>query len=353
MESSTNKNIQQTSTEHCVEIVPPFTNEVDSFDNAESYPDMELVISGMKKPLKLHRKIVACASGQMKKMMDEGEHQMEWPYDTSKEGEKEALVKALRFCYGETLSVGIKNEECFQMIVAFKRLQVTCLDEVLTTLTTFVVYEASQNIETGVDLLKGCIRHKECCGTEQCSLDKKLTAIVLSKENMQNHFEKAVNGCLMTLPPEYLDVVVYGESHTKCSEFCLRMQYVRCHPNELSNEEKHKLMVRCDWSALNSQELKEPLLRAFVGTEELLYAYEKALEFRERENENTKKILQKTETQMEEKVKQLEKDKESKAQEAEESKKRAEMLQKEKEDCWNQMETLKGLIKENCLFNYE
>lgn len=343
--TNTNNDKKQTGIGNTLRIVPPYTNEVDSFDNPDSYPDMELAITGMKRPLNLHRKILAGTSGQMKEMMDEREQRLEWPYDTNKEGEKEALVKALRFCYGESLCIGIRNKECFQLMVAFKRLKVTCLDNVITTITNFVVHEACRSVEMGVELLKGCIKYEECCGPNQSSLDKKLAVIVLSKDNMHDHYKEVVDDCLMTLPPEYLNAVEYGEPHTKYCEFYLKMQYIRVHSKEMSSDEKHDLITKCNLSMLNSLELKEPCLRELIDKDELLDTYEKALEYKERDNEQAMKKI----WEMEMKMEIIEKEKDRMTHEMEEFKKRAERGEKEKEEYWSQMERIERLIKENCL----
>ena len=253
---NSNKSNESNQENDTVAIVPPYNNEIGSFDNPDSYPDCELVVDEKEKPLHLHRKILAQASGKVKAMLDEGRGtKLEWPYDTTDEIDGEAMMKALRFCYGETQFVGTKNGECIAMIVALTRLQVSCLDEVVTTLSNFAVEEAKRKVEIGVELLKKCVGYKEMSGTNQLTLDKKLAAIVLTKENMHEHNRDVVDECLMVLPPEYLDEVEFGEPHTRWSEFALRMKYVRCHAKELTKEEKHAMVAQCNMSMLNNQEI--------------------------------------------------------------------------------------------------
>ena len=299
-----------------MELIPPYPNEVESFDNPETYPDLEFVVAGMEKPLQLHRRTLARASRWADEMLGRRKNtKLEWSYDTSKETDREALVKALRFCYGETLSIGTKNGECCAMIATLTRLQVMCFDDVTGSLIKFAVDEAKRSLETGVKLLKACTGYKECCGSSQSSLDKQLAAIVLTKNNMYSHYKDVVDDCLMVLPPDYLTLAEFGEPHTMCSKFCLRTRYIRVHSKDMSREEKQSMVVKCDWSTLNSQELRELRQADIVDKDELLQAYEKALEYCEIEKKQTKKI-------MKESVKNLKGKKSKRAQESENWKKR-------------------------------
>lgn len=328
---NSNKDQEQVGKEDTLEIVPPYPNEIESFDNPETYPDLEFVVAGMEKPLHLHRKILAKVSGCFKTMLKEKRDlRLEWPYDTNREVDRDGLVKALRFCYGETLNIGTNKGECCTMIATLTRLQVTCLGDVATKLINFAIDEAKRNLETAVELLKICIDYKECCGTSHLSLDKKLAAIVLTKDNMHDHYKEVVDDCLMVLPADYLMLAHYGEPHTRCSEFCMRTKYVRCH-SKMNKEEKQSLVVKCDWSTLNSQELQELRLADIIDKEELLDAYEKALVYCEIKNEQTQKMMEQAEKKADEKVKELEKEKEQESERAKKAEREAEELRKRTE----------------------
>ena len=320
-------------------MVPPFPNETENFDNPDSYPELEFVVGGMEKPLHLHRKILAHASGKVKAMLDKRmDLKLEWPFDTTKEVDREALVKALRFCYGETQIVGTRNGECIAMLAALTRLQVTCTDDVVTLLSNFSMEEAKRNLEIGVELLKACVGYKEMSGTNKLTLGKKLAAIVLTKDNMQEHYKEVVDECLMVLPPDYLMIPEFGEPHTRLSEFCLRTKYVRFHSKELTKEQKQSMVSKCDWSTLNSQELRELRLADIIGKDELLEAHEKALEYREIENEQATEMAKRLERKMEEKVNELERERDEEMKRAEEMIRRAEIAEKEKEEKVKQAE---------------
>ena len=337
--NSTNTNQEQSGCEGTVEVVPPYHNDVESFDNPDKFPDLEFVVGGMEKPLQLHRRILAESSVKIRTMLNERRDlKLEWPFDTTKEVEREALVKALRFCYGETQTVGTKNGECIAMIVALARLQVTFLDDAVTLLSNFAIDEAKRNVEIGVELLKACVGYKEMSDTNQLTLDKKLAAIVLTKDNMQEHFKEVVDECLMVLPPEYLTFAEFGEPHTRLSEFCLRTRYVRSHSKELTKEQRQAMVAKCDFSILNSQELRELRLADIIDKDELLEAHEKALEYREIENEQATEMSRKVERKMEEKVNQIGKERDEMRKRAEEMRRRAEDAEKDKEEKVKQAE---------------
>ena len=336
---NTNTNREQSECEGTVEVVSPYRNDIESFDNPDEFPDLEFVVAGMGRPLQLHRRILAHASGTIKRILNERRGlKLEWPFDTTSEVEREALVKALRFCYGETQTVGTKSGECIAMIVALTRLQLTCLDDAVTLLSNFAMEESKINLEIGVELLKACAGYKEWSNTNQLALDKKLAAIVFTKDNMQEHYKEVVDECLMVLQPEYLMVAEFGEPHTRLSEFCLRTKYVRFHANKLTNEQRQAMIAKCDWSTLNSHELRELRLADIIDKDELLEAHEKALEQREIENEQATEMTRKIERKMEEKVNEIEKEKDEETKKAEEMRRRAEMAEKEKDEKVKQAE---------------
>ena len=269
---------EESKEERRMDLASPFHNEIESFDNSGSYPDMELIVNGFHKPIVLHRKIVANASLWFKKNLnDKWGQRIEWPYDTENEVDREVLMKTLRYCYGETMNVGTKNGECFSLITTMTRLQLTCLDDVVTTMNNFIIEEAKRKIENGVELLRECMKHTVCCGTNELSLNKRLATVVLTKDNMDCHYQEVVDGCLMMLPPDYLMMTEYGQPHTRLSEFCLRVKYVRLHSKEMSTESQHEVVMSCDWSTLNSEEFVELRLTGIADRDELLVAHEKAL----------------------------------------------------------------------------
>ena len=381
-DTNSNKDKEQNEDGKTTNLVSPFPNEVECFDNAESFPDMELVVKGIPKPLLLHRKVIASASEWFKTSLSgKKDMRLEWPFDTSKEVDREALLKALRFCYGQTLTVGSMNGECIAMAVVLSRLQVTCLDNAMTTLGNFAMQQAKQKVETGVELLMMCSQFTECCGTSQSSLNKKLASVVLTKDNMVEHEKEVVDECLMMLPAEYLSMADFGSPHTRWSEFSLRAKYARIHSKQMTKDERLAMVGLCDWSTLNSIELKELRLANIIDNDQLLDAQEKALKSCETEKERVNEMLRKMEKEKEDAVKErdgaveranqairerdekvreveslrvklakIEEERDTKARDVDLLKKRLEDMEKEREKHWSRVDGLESLVKGNRLF---
>lgn len=256
-------------------IRSPF-NDIKSFDNPEAFPDLKLVVPGIAEPLWLHKITLAKASDFISAKLRNRENIIEWPFDTSREVDRDALIKALRFCYGESLRRRLKSEECVAMIAVFIRLQMKYTDNLVSTLTNFAVNEAKRDLDTGVELLKACMRYPECCDMNKFRVSKQLAAVVFTKVNLRERYKRVVDGCLMVLPHEYLMLVEYGEPHTRFSELYLRSKYIRYNFDDLSMDEKQAIMGQCGFS-LDCQELKELQLSSVVD-DELLKAYQEALE---------------------------------------------------------------------------
>ena len=261
-------------------------------------------------------------------------------------------MKALRFCYGETQIVGTKNGECIAMIVALTRLQVACLDDIVTLLSNLALDEAQRNLEIGVELLKACGGYKEWSNTSQLTLDKKLAAIVLTKDNMVEHYKEVVDDCLMMLPAEYLSMADFGAPHTRWSEFSVRAKYVRIHSKQMTKDEKQQVMMRCDWATLKSQELRELRLADVVDKDEVMDAQEKSLEYQEIENERMFEMMKRMEKKMDEKLSECEKiveEENEKTKKAEEERElfrhRVDDLEKENEALMKQLDDEKEMRK--------
>ena len=272
-------------TQTLTNIESPFKNNAEMFNNKEMFPDMEFVIPGLDSPLLLHKGIMAKTSKLVQSILKAKEtaknddvNRIEWMFDTSKPVDMTALLKVLRFCYDETMSVDISNGECCAVIAALFRLQLTRLDKIVGDLISFAVKQSQCNANNGVKLLKDTKYYPECCGSRGCGLDKALGKAVLTAKNIKEKYEIVVDDCMMKLPPEYLDVAEYGQPHTKFSEFSIRARYVAEHSETLSNEEKEAIMKKCDWTKLQGSELKQLKDLGFVGQEVIMEAYEKVLE---------------------------------------------------------------------------
>ena len=268
----------QPQEDETVEVMSHFPDQVWKFDNMDSYPDLEFVVAGLPEPLKLHRATLAETSEYLKKKIksDKVEMKLVWEFDTSNMVDREALVTALRFCYGESMCLGTQNGECLAVLAALKRLQVTNLGRVTEQVEDFMCRCALKNVATGIALLKACTRYSEHCGEEKTALDQKLAKIVLTKQNITEHYPEVVDDCLMALPHKYLDCVEYGALHTRCSEFTLRLMYVRRHKKDLGQEEKQAIITKCDLRVLNGLEFSELRHAGILDNDTLFEAYDSA-----------------------------------------------------------------------------
>ena len=283
-EKTEDKNTMVTKeTIFCVES--PFKNNTELFDNKDMFPDMVFVVAGLESPLLLHKGIMAKTSKlvdgllKAKQTAKTGDsNQIEWPFDTTNERDRAALVKALRFCYDETMTVDAKGGELCAVIAALCRLQVTCLREMIVKLTDFAVEQAKKDATVGKELLKETQLYPECCNPNTVELDKALAKVVLTRKNICENFETVVSNCLMKLPMHFLDMADYGDPHTLFSEFNIRARYLKEHDGTLSKEEKEMVMKRCDWTKLMSSELMTLRELDILGKDAMIEACSKALE---------------------------------------------------------------------------
>ena len=323
-------------TEETLTLVSFFSNNVESFDNDESFPDMKFTISGLEKPLALHKNILGRASQFVNKTLkcksltnsednhlsqrrlsgwhpvswftdrstqrstetnknSEDKDSIEWPFDTNNEVDRDALLKSLRFCYGETVSVGVKGGECCAMIAALFRLQVTCLDEVVGQLTDFAVKQATKEVKNGTQLLKDIQRYPECCESTKFNLEERLVKVVLTANNICESYETVVDNCLMELPEKYLDMTEFGAAHTKYSEFHVRAQYIIKHDEEMETSEKQEILKKCELTELYGRELRELEKLGIIESTTMIQTYQSVLEKMEKQRDAESQRAQKAE----------------------------------------------------------
>lgn len=128
--------MEQNETQILVES--PFKNNSSLFNNKDMFPDMEFVVPRAGKTTAVAQGIIAKTSNFVQGLLKAKEtassgdaNRIEWPFDTTNEVDRDALVKVLRFCYDETMSVNAKGGELCALIVAMCRLQMTCLQEIV------------------------------------------------------------------------------------------------------------------------------------------------------------------------------------------------------------------------------
>lgn len=287
-------------------LPPSYEYNLGAFDNEETSPNLTFMIQGLEKPLKLHKDTLCQVSKFIERVLKEKREKGEddskivWMFDTTKEVDKEVLVKALRFCYGESISVGVKDGECCAMVSVLKKLDVVCEESISDYLITFARDESKKELKTGVELMKHIQEYQECVDKGMGEL---LANVVLTKKNLMEHFDIIVGDCLMKLPSQYLDMVEYEEGHSEKSELCVKVRYIREH-KKLGKEEKERIMKKCRWDDLKYQEMKELKELDAVGVESLWEICEALFKHEEIEMEKQKKEMEQIESEKEKQRKQ-------------------------------------------------
>ena len=277
-------------------LVSVFSDEVESFDNEDSFSDLKFVIGGLEKPLLLHKRILAKGSSLVQKIMkckqtaeSNDRDMVVWPFDTKKAVDRQCLVKAPRYLYGDTVVVELKDGECCAMISTFTRLQMKHLDEVITKLAEFAVKGVTNDVKDCAELLVQMQDYPECFDRTICKLEQSFVDVVLTSKNLCENYDIVVNKCLMALPPRYLDFAHFGAPHTQFSEFHVRAQYVKTHKEEMNKEEKQGIVMKCDWTKLDSAEMKELDKLSIFSTRFMMSVYQTVLENTEKERDIERK----------------------------------------------------------------
>lgn len=266
-----------------VVIASPYPPNIGLFNNPGSFPDCDFVVPWLDEPLRLHKRIMVAASTLMEEQLGKraGVDRFDWFFVSFKAVDRRALIKVLRFCYGETLSVGTEEGECCAVLAALFRLQVSCVRKVAPRLVDFAVDQAKRDVAAGAALLTACAGYAECCNSLWCTLDRSLAAAVLTRENMCEHADVVVRECLLGLPPAYLDLAQYGPPHSAHSEFRTRLEYVRCNQFQTGADKAkvlkgalaadincEEMVELCNLGVLPAEELLDTCLTAFAASEQ-------------------------------------------------------------------------------------
>ena len=280
-------------------IESPYEKDIESFNNDDSFPDLSfIVVSPTNMTLKVHKRILVRGSDLLKCMMKKCvDGKFQWKLEGDKSVDMKALVKALKFCYGEALSIGTKDGECCAMISVLHQLQFKYLIEMVDRIKVFALSQARKSVSIGIELLKSSTRYVHCSYSNSLQLNRDLAIVVFSKKNIHEHYKEVVDGCLLDLPIQYFDMVEYGEPQSMYSEFSLKMKYIREHHIPLLDKDKQALFHKFDLSKLTTQELRELRKENIMSAEKWQQECERAMEWWEgalkEHEEETKKTTDK------------------------------------------------------------
>jgi len=266
-----------------------------SFDDGSeaSFSDVEMVIPGLDHSLSLHRVILSRTSKILLGMLqlkastfgkfDPAAHQLKWEFGQGDAVYSRVLVKWLKFCYGQNIT--ILPEECGAAVAILFQLQLSCTEKVLPLIEKHMVSVTENDIGDGAKILLSCAKFDECDSDGCCHVAIVVAKKLLTRENITKHDDEVVKGCLFHLPPGYLDHVEFDEPHSEHCEFITRCRYLEAYDGfkkdgEKSEEEKEfrkEVMRRCDFSKLNSSEMHKLKMLDILGKDELIAAFEHAL----------------------------------------------------------------------------
>ena len=267
------------------DVISPFQLNIAAFNNQEAYGELTFITPGGNQRLGLHRIFLCPASRTVEEAVNgrinthckfrAESKALEWLHNNADEIYCRALIKWLRFCYGENQS--FDAEECPAALTLLVQLKLRVGDNVKEDLEAFMIDAAKRNVEVGARMLCDCaLKYEECE-----SVGERLAKVVLTAENMRNNGQLVVDECLMNLPPKYLDFVKYGEEGSEISEFNLRRRYIRNRQNHLDDHQKRDIIERCDLSKLTSGELRALCLLDVFDDKEMVRLCLSALESKE------------------------------------------------------------------------
>lgn len=262
----------------------------------ESFPDVTIDLPNCSENLSLHRVILSKASQGLGTVFrgkptfwctyNAQSRHLAWKTHCDSDVEGSVLKKWLHFCYGSEMYLTIY--EAVAGLWTLMQLKLRQEEELGLIIKQFIAPEVPRNVEIEVQVLKQCIAYGKDCDQAYDTLIATLAERVLSRDNITNNFDLVVDHCLMELPPSFLDKAHYGDVWTKYSEFELRKLYIERHSNELSAEDKDRIMSQCKEVMPNSSELKQMVEQGSFSQESLLMLFQKALEHCEKERDAQK-----------------------------------------------------------------
>jgi len=274
-------------------IKSPFDKQqLPSFDNVDLFPDMEFVIPGLSKPIHLHRIVLNNTSDALALLFkksdtpdirsyfqyDAGSHHVKWLYDKG-EIYRNVLVKWLRFCHGEDQR--FNWNECIAAAALLCQLKLKGMKELFETIVNYIAEVGKRCIivvaqwlhECAVDYGGHLIERRGFDPTkvtlvELVDLFSSWLAKFVLSQNCFKYYTDIVVDCLIKLPKDYLDFVVFDETD-KVSEFRIRLNYVKYNAAVLTPDEKKGILMHCHINKLCKEELMELRAQGVMQAEDL------------------------------------------------------------------------------------
>ena len=251
-------------TEDKVNLVPPinFPDKIDTF-NKRKLHNVVVELPG-EPPLFLNSLLLSFSPVLMEALDDRSNDLCEpgmvdgRPCVTFKAKSEDARVKMfyktvikwMRFGYGEQQE--FSKEDCVAALVALIQLELE-LPEQEEKLKSFIREVSRRDANDGARIVSELLffadffnaRPQDPKSIETCTF---------------------ANDCFMLLPKDSLKYVTFGSPHSSSSKFASYLRYVKYYDN-MTLEDKAKLMMECDVDTLNEEELE--LLLPFISKEDI------------------------------------------------------------------------------------
>lgn len=228
-------------------IPSPFPDYTPAFDShiVDHFADLRVFLRAANKPpLLLHRVLLSRASRTFAALFRNGKAGSA-SYDSATQSVKglpscdAAMVSLLRFCYGAALAVNKDNAVLLLAALAFMKLKKKSY-EVRAQLREFIKSTTGNSAADGLAFVCHGEDYDKACGTTFCA-GANIARMVFPLVNPETDLQALVDA-LLTLPPEYLDIVNYGSDKSQAHESDVRVAYVRHHIESLSYDEARKIV---------------------------------------------------------------------------------------------------------------
>ena len=204
---------------HAIRLVSPFTQLIDWFHgepgNARSRPDLNFVVPGQAEPLLLHQSVL-CTASNLISCATQCSHDRiyEWPYPIISEADCVALVRALRFCYGENQR--LEPREVCPFAAALMRLRTTDNGASYTQLIRDACELASHDAAAGAAMLRFSAEYE---------WDDKPPCFITELAHALQTAHSMASDCLFRRPPKVPDEAQASDPSSRISDLAVRTSF--------------------------------------------------------------------------------------------------------------------------------
>lgn len=229
-------------------IQSPFPDYTPAFDNhSEDYfADLCVFLHDRDAtPLLLHRVLLSRTSRTFEALLHGKKGSSTATYNPTTRCVKglppcdAAIVSLLRFCYGAKLTVNKDNAVLVLVALAFMKLKQKH-NEIRAQIRTLIKDITVHRVADGLAMVRQGEDYDKAFDTTFC-VGASIARVVFPVINIETSLQ-ALTDTLITLSPEYLDIVNYGSDKSQAHEAEIRLAYVRHNTTTLSYDEAKKIV---------------------------------------------------------------------------------------------------------------